>query len=293
MSYKSKPWLSLLAFSAPALLFYAIFLVYPTIGGFYYSLTDWNGLYKDYKFVGISNYIQALTSDPQFIHSLLYTLKYVVVIVILQNAIALCLALLIESRTKSKTLFRTLIFMPNMVSIYISTLMWAFIFSRVAPKLAEYTLLSFLDQGWVSTPNMAFLSTVIVTVWQGAGYLMIIYIAALQGVPKDLKEAATIDGASTFRRFYHIILPLVMPAITICVFLTLNSSFKIFEVVYALTGGGPGYSTEVIALNVYQEGFARDRQFGYATAKAMILFFMIIIITFVQVTVFKKKEVEA
>ncbi|MEK8126612.1 sugar ABC transporter permease [Paenibacillus filicis] len=293
MSYKTKPWITLLAFCAPALLFYSVFLVYPTLGGFYYSLTDWNGLFKDYTFIGLSNYIHAFTSDPQFIHSLFYTLKYVVVMVILQNAIGLGLALIIETLTKSKTIFRTLIFMPNMVSIYISTLMWAFIFSRVAPKLAEYTLLSFLNQGWLSTPGMAFLSTVIVTVWQGAGYLMIIYIAALQGVPKDLKEAAMIDGASTLQRFYHIILPLVMPAITICVFLTLNSSFKVFEVVYALTGGGPGYSTEVIALNVYQEGFSRDRQFGYATAKAMILFFMIIVITFVQVTFFKKKEVEA
>jgi raffinose/stachyose/melibiose transport system permease protein len=293
LQFKSKPWISLLAFCAPALLFYGIFLVYPTIGGFYYSLTDWNGLYKDYQFVGIRNYIEAFTSDPRFIHSLLFTLKYVVAIVILQNAIGLGLALLIESRLRFKTLFRTLIFMPNMMSIYISTLMWAFIFSRVAPKLAEYTALSFMNQGWLSTPNMAFFSTLTVAIWQGAGYLMIIYIAALQGVPKDLKEAATIDGASVFRQFYHIIIPLIMPAITICVFLTLNSSFKIFEIVYALTGGGPGYSTEVIALNVYREGFSGDRMFGYATAKAMILFFMIIVITLVQVTYFKKKEVEA
>ncbi|MBO7746729.1 sugar ABC transporter permease [Paenibacillus sp. MWE-103] len=288
-----RPWMSLLAFAAPALVFYAIFLLVPTIGGIYYSFTDWNGLYRHYNFVGFANYIESFTDDSRFIYSLFYTLKYVLAIVILQNVIGLSLALLVESRMRTKSLFRTLFFLPNMFSVYISTLMWTFIFSTVFPQLAEKTVLHILDQPWLGSSSMAFVSILLVSVWQGAGYLMVIYIAALQGVPRDLQEAATIDGATTFRKFLHITLPMIMPAITICVFLTLNGSFKIFEVVYALTGGGPGYSTEVIAFNIYQEGFARDLRYGYATAKAMILFLIILVITVTQVSVLKKREVEA
>lgn len=290
---KSKPWISLMAFVTPALIFYIVFSAIPTIGGFYYSFTNWNGLFQTYDMIGFRNFTEALTEDDRFLHSLVYTLKYVVAIVILQNAIGLGLAILVESLFRTKTLFRTIFFMPNMVSMYISTLMWVFIFSRVFPQLAELTSLKIIDQAWVSTPDMAFISILLVSIWNGAGYLMIIYIAALQSVPQDLKEAATIDGASEFRKFRSIVLPMIMPAITICVFLTLNGSFKIFEVVYALTGGGPGYSTEVIALNIYKEGFSRDLRLGYATAKAIILFLIILVITFIQVSFFKKREVEA
>ncbi|MFB9278071.1 carbohydrate ABC transporter permease [Cohnella cellulosilytica] len=290
---RNRPWLALLAFTAPALLFFIIFLAIPTLGGIYYSLTDWNGLYENHNFVGLSNYVEALTKDSRFIHSLFYTLQYVIVIVIAQNAIGIGLALLVESRMRTKFLFRTLFFMPNMISVYITTLMWAFIFAKVLPYIADHTILTFFNQGWIGDPKVSFFSILIVSIWQGSGYLMVIYIAALQGVPKDIQEAAMIDGASVLQKFIHIVLPMLMPAITICVFLTLNGSFKIFEVVYALTQGGPGYSTEVIALNIYQEGFARDMRFGFATAKAMILLTIILVITFIQVSIFKKKEVEA
>jgi raffinose/stachyose/melibiose transport system permease protein len=284
--------MSLLAFVAPAALFYCVYLAFPTFAGFFYSLTNWNGLFQTYRMVGFANYVEAFTQDPRFVHSLLYTLQYVGAIVVLQNAIGLALALLVEGLTRTKTVFRTLFFMPNIMSVYISTLMWTFIFSRVFPQLSHFAALRFLNQPWFGSPSVAFFSTLIVSTWQGAGYLMIIYIAALQGLPRELIEAATIDGASSLRRFRAIVLPLIMPAITVCVFLTLNNSFKIFDVVYALTRGGPGYSTEVIALNIYQEGFARDLRFGYATAKAVILFCIILVVTLVQVNVFKRREVE-
>ena len=289
---RSRRTLSLLAFVAPAAIFYIVFLALPTVGGFYYSFTDWNGLFQSYRMVGLSNYVEAFTQDARFVHSLLYTLQYVAAIVVLQNVFGLSLALLVESLRKTRTIFRTLFFMPNIMSVYISSLMWTFIFSRVLPQLSRQPFLHFLDQSWVGSPSVAFCSTLLVSLWQGAGYLMIIYIAAIQGLPQELLEAATIDGAAPLRRFRSIILPLIMPAVTICVFLTLNSSFKIFDVVYALTRGGPGYSTEVIALNVYQEGFARDLRFGYATAKAVILFIVILVITLTQVSVLKRREVE-
>jgi raffinose/stachyose/melibiose transport system permease protein len=132
-----------------------------------------------------------------------------------------------------------------------------------------------------------------VSLWQGIGYMMVIYMAALQGVPKQLKEAAMIDGANAYQRIIHVVLPMIMHAITICSFLTLNGAFKVFDVVYALTQGGPGTSTQVMALNIYEEAFSNNFRFGYANAKAMILFLVVLIITLIQVRILKRKEVEA
>jgi raffinose/stachyose/melibiose transport system permease protein len=139
---------------------------------------------------------------------------------------------------------------------------------------------------------MAFISILLVALWHGTGYLMMIYIAAIQSMPSELIEASVIDGAGAIQRFRHVIFPLLMPAVTVCLFLTLNGSFKIFDTVFSMTKGGPGYATEVIALNIYREGFANNMRFGYATAKSIILFFIILVITVFQVTATKRREVE-
>jgi raffinose/stachyose/melibiose transport system permease protein len=288
-----KKYVSLLMFTAPAFLLYAVFLLIPTLGGMFYSFTDWNGLNKSYHFVGFANFAEALGEDSDFVHSLWFTLKYVVFMVVLQNAIALLLAVLIETRTRSKGFFRTVFFMPNMISIIISSFMWTFVFTQVLPQIAEKTALAFLDQSWIGNPSVSFYSILIVSLWNGVGYMLIIYLAALQGVPQHLKEAAVIDGASPFQRFLHVTVPMITHAITICFFLTLNGAFKVFEVVYGLTGGGPGRSTQVITLNIYEEAFSNNFRYGYASAKSVILFVMILIITFIQISVMKKREVEA
>ena len=255
-------------------------------------MTDWNGLFRTYNYVGFSNFVEALTRDVRFHHSLSYTFRYVFTIVPLQNLIALGIALLVESRRRTKGLFRTMFFMPNIISMFIGALMWTFMFTRIFPWLVENTVLQIFDQPWLGDPNTVFFSILMVSFWHGTGYLMIIYIAALQGVPKDLVDAATIDGAGAFQRFRYVILPLLMPAVTVCLFLTLNGSFKIFDSIFALTRGGPGFSTEVIAINIYQEGFGANLRLGYATAKAIILFFIILIITIIQVSVTKRREIE-
>ncbi|MEK3889773.1 carbohydrate ABC transporter permease [Bacillus sp. FSL K6-3431] len=291
-SFKKK-YLSLLLFVSPAFLFYLLFLFIPTIGAGVYSFTDWNGLNPNYAFVGFSNYIEAFKEDIAFRHSFLFTLRYTVFVFIIQNVVALTLALLIESKTRSKGFFRTIFFMPNMLSLIISALMFSFIFTNVLPELSQKALLTVLDQPWIGDARVSFYSILIVSLWQGIGYMMVIYMAALQGVPKHLKEAAMIDGANVFQRLRHVILPMIMHAITICSFLTLNGAFKVFDVVYALTQGGPGTSTQVIALNIYEEAFSNNFRFGYANSKAMILFMVVLIITLIQVRVTKGKEVEA
>ncbi|MFP3121825.1 sugar ABC transporter permease [Ectobacillus funiculus] len=290
---KSKGTLSLILFVLPAFLFYCVFLLIPMIGAGMYSFTDWNGLSQTYKFVGFSNYIEAFRDDVDFRHSFFFTLKYTVFMFVFQNAAALLLALLIESRGKTKSLFRTIFFMPNMLSLIISALMWSFIFTNVLPELSKKALLAFLDQHWIGDAQVAFYSILIVSLWHGIGYMMVIYMAALQGVPQHLKEAAMIDGANSIQRLFHITIPMIMHAVTICAFLTLNGAFKVFDVVYALTAGGPGRDTQVMALNIYEEAFSNNFRYGYANAKAMILFLIVLVITLIQVRVLKKKEVES
>ncbi|MGM0876299.1 MAG: carbohydrate ABC transporter permease [Bacillota bacterium] len=285
--------LSLILFVLPAFIFYIIFLFIPTVGAGVYSFTDWNGLNPTYNFVGFSNYIEAFRDDAAFRHSFWFTLRYTIFLFVIQNVVALLLALLIESRMKSKGFFRTIFFMPNMISMIISSLMFSFIFTNVFPELSQMAIFSVLDQPWIGDANVSFYSILIVSLWQGVGYMMVIYMAALQGVPKQLKEASMIDGANMFQRLRHVVIPMIMHAITICSFLTLNHAFKVFDVVYALTQGGPGTSTQVMALNIYEEAFSNNFRFGYANSKAMILFLVVLIITLIQVSILKRKEVEA
>ncbi|MGO4498946.1 carbohydrate ABC transporter permease [Paenibacillus sp. 2RAB27] len=283
----------LLAFVFPAILFYSVFVLGPSFGGIWYSLTDWNGLNPTYNMVGLSNYIEALTDDPYFLDAIWFTLKYVIFMVVLSNFLAILLAVLIESQQRSKVWFRTIFFMPNMISLIIGGFMWMFIFTKVLPYIAEHTIFHFLDQSWIGDPRFSFYTLLILSLWSGVGYLMVIYIAALQGVPQQLKEAAAIDGANAMQTFRNVTLPMIYPALTIGLFVTLNGSFKVFDAVFALTGGGPGRATQVIALNIYEEAFSLSSRYGYASAKAMILFLIVFIVTLVQLWIMKRKEVEA
>lgn len=287
-----KQTIILLAFVFPALLFYSVFVLIPSAGGVWYSLTDWNGLNPKYAMVGFSNYIEAFTADPYFLDSIWFTLKYVVFMVILSNFFAILLAVLIESQKRSKVWFRTIFFMPNMISLIIGGFMWMFIFTKVLPYIAEHTIFHFLEQSWIGDPSFSFYALLILSLWSGVGYLMVIYIAALQGVPQQLKEAAAIDGANMIQTFRNVTLPMIYPAVTIGIFVTLHTSFKVFDAVFALTGGGPGRATQVIALNVFEEAFKQSSRYGYASAKAMILFLIVFVVTLIQLWIMKRREVE-
>lgn len=290
---KKRPNIVLLFYILPAFIFYFIIEIIPAAGSLFYSLTDWNGLTHQYQIIGISNYFEALTEDSNFVNSLLFTLKYALFIVVLQNLIALMLAAFIESRRKGRVFFRTVYFMPNMISMIIAGYMWMFIFTRVLPQIAEFLpALGFLDQSWIGDPNFSFPAILIVSLWGGVGYQMIIYIAAIQGVPQQLKEAAIIDGATNVQIFWRVTLPMIMPALTIGIFLALNSSIKVFDVIFVLTGGGPGWKTQPISLNIFEEAFKMNNRYGYACAKAVILFLIVCVITVIQLSVMKKKEVD-
>lgn len=284
---------SLLPFVTPALLFFIIFKLTALSMGFYYSFTDWNGLRLSYNFVGFGNFIEALTDDMHFKKSMGFTLKFVIVNVALSNIVAIALAVLIESRLRSKAWFRTFFFMPNLISYIIGAFIWSYIFVEVFRRLAEVSALRFLDQEWLGNPSVSFWSIIIVSVWNLAGYLMLVYLAALQGISKDLKDSAKVDGAGAWQMFKSITFPLIMHGVTICMFLSLSISFKTFELIYGLTEGGPGRATEVMAYNIYKEAFSYNFRYGYANAKAIILFVFVVCITLLQVWITKKREVES
>lgn len=291
MKTRAKQNLSLLLCVLPALLVYGVFKLFPAISGVYYAMTDWNGLSKTYTFVGLDNFAEVLT-DGYYWHAMLFTLKYVLVMVVVANVIALALAVSIESRRRAKGLFRTVFYMPNMISMVIGGYMWMFIFTRVLYFMADNWGMTFLDQSWIGDPNYAFFAIIIVAAWGAIGYLMIIYMAALQGVSPQLKEAAYLDGANAWQTFWRVTFPMIGHALTICIFWTLNSAFQVFDVIYTLTGGGPGRATQSVALNIYEEAFQGNVRFGYATAKSTVLFAIVLVITIVQLRLMKGREQE-
>lgn len=291
MKSAKKQNITLLIFCLPALSVYILFKLYPALSGIFYSLTNWNGLKKEYDYIGLSNFIE-IFSDQYFWQSMWFTFKYVIVIVIVSNVIALTLAVAIESRRKAKGLFRTIFYMPNMISMVIGGYMWMFIFTKVLYYMVDNWGVKFLDHSWIGDPKYSFIAIIIVAAWGAVGYLMIIYMAALQGVPSNLKEAASIDGATPWQNFWKIVFPLIRHAITICVFWALNAGFQVFDVIYTLTGGGPGRATQSVAINIYEEAFKGNRRFGYATAKSTILFVIVLIVTAIQLKITSRKEQE-
>ncbi|RXT03751.1 carbohydrate ABC transporter permease [Ammoniphilus sp. CFH 90114] len=291
MKYSKKSDLfQLLVFLAPAILFFALMKIIPFFMGMYYSFTDWNGISAVKTWVGFNNFIR-LFQDEDFSNSFIFTAKYTVVVVIINNLLAFLLAFLLTRKIRFRNPVRTVIFMPNVIGGILLGFIWLFIFTRGFPTVGKLTDLAFFNLPWLGTENTAFWGIIIVSVWQFVGYLMVIYVAGILSVPHELIEAADMDGATSLQKVWHIILPLIMPVITVCMFLTLSTSFKVFDVIYSLTKGGPFRSTEPVALNIYTEAFGRNNM-GLGSAKAFIFFVIVALLTLLQVWFTKRKEVE-
>lgn len=275
----------------PALLFFAVIVLVPFGMNLYYSFTEWNGVSGTVKFIGLDNFKRILFEDSDFGKSFWFTLRFSVAEVVLTNLVGFLLALLLMSPFKTKNALRTVFFMPNVIGGLLLGFIWQFIFVKGFASIGEWTNWGFFNLPWLGDAMTAFWGIVIVAVWQGAGYLMIIYIAALSNVPRDMIEAAYIDGASWWDVLRKVTLPLIMPAITVCLFLTISWAFKMFDLNLSLTKGGPYNSTESVALNIYQEAFRNDR-YGLGTAKSVIFFVAVALISLIQVSITKKKEVE-
>lgn len=286
-------WAQQIVFLGPCLLFFVIIVLVPFALGFYYAFTDWNGLDLDKAvWTGADNWRKIFMNDDKFWESLIFTLKFTVISVIFSNILALSLALILTQSLKTRKVLRTVFFMPNVIGGILLGYIWQFIFTKGFSTIGELTGLSFFQLPWLGTPSTGFWGLIIVFVWQTAGYMMVIYIAALAGTPKDLIEAAQIDGARPHQILRKIYIPLIMPAITICLFLTTSNAFKMFDLNLSLTKGGPGTSTQSLAYNIYAEALINNR-YGLGTAKALLFFLAVSAITIAQVWVTKRKEVSA
>jgi raffinose/stachyose/melibiose transport system permease protein len=287
---KKSNWLQALYFLGPAIVFFATMKIAPFILGMYYALTDWNGISDTKNFVGLKNFL-FLLDDDNFINSFNFTARYTVVIVVLTNLIAFSLAFLLTRKLKSRNIVRTVVFTPNVIGGILLGFIWQFIFVQGFPAIGKATGIGFFELPWLGTAATGFWGVIMVGVWQFAGYIMIIYIAGITSVPYELLEAAEIDGAGTLRKIMSVVIPLILPVVTVCVFLTLSTSFKVFDVIFSLTKGGPFQSTETVAMDIYYEAYTRNNM-GVGAAKAFVFFIAVALLSFIQVWFTNRKAVK-
>jgi raffinose/stachyose/melibiose transport system permease protein len=282
---------SRLLFTGPTLFTFITVMIVPFFYGIYLTFTNWDGIATSHELVGFQNYGSVL-KDADFWKSFGLTLKYVLFTVVLTNVIAFLLAYVLTKGLKGQSIFRAGFFLPNLVGGIVLGFIWQFIFNNVLVYLGQKAGIAIFSTSWLADPDKAFWTLVIVAVWQYAGYMMVIYVAGLMGVPNDILEAASIDGARTWTKLRKIVLPLMVPSFIVCIFLSLQRGFMVYDVNLALTKGGPFKSTEFVSMHVYEKAFL-SRDYGVGQAEALVLFLIVAVITLLQVYFSKKLEVEA
>jgi raffinose/stachyose/melibiose transport system permease protein len=269
-------------FTLPTLLAFAIAFFIPFLLGIYLSFTRFTTV-TNARWVGLSNYTRAFTEDKDFLNAVVFTGKFTLVAVVLINILAFSLALLLTRNIWGRNIFRTTFFMPNLIGGIVLGYIWLLIINGILVKFQVDITFS---------AKYGFWGLVVVTNWQMVGYMMVIYIAAIQAIPTDLVEAAQIDGANARQILFNITVPLVAPAFTICTFLTLSNSFKLFDQNLALTRGAPGKSTAMMALDIYNSFYGTTGYEGVGQAKAVVFFLLVGAIVLVQLRVSRKMEME-
>ena len=286
--YKVKQYIM---FAGISTVLFAAVVIIPFIYGLYLTFTSWDGISKDKQFVGFANYI-ATFKDIAYWQALGRTVIYSVISVVLVNVVAFFLAYLLTSGIKGQNFFRAGFFIPNQIGGIVLGYVWKFVFNRAFVSIGKAVSIGALSNSWLATPSGAMACLIIVSVWQYAGYMMLIYIAGLTGVSEDLKEAAKIDGCNESQTTRYIVLPLMRASFTICMFLTITRCFMIYDVNLSLTEGGPYGSTVMAAMYVYQKAFSA-KQYGVGQTEAIILFIFTAVIAVSQTIINKRKEVEA
>jgi raffinose/stachyose/melibiose transport system permease protein len=271
-------------FFVPGLILYSIFFLYPAVSALFYSFTDWDGFSAAFQFVGFDNYERAFTADSIFRKTIGNNLKFMVVVVVFQTIVSLAFAMIVLKNTKTTVFLRALYFFPTILSSVSVAFIWAFIYDPslgILNRLLEAIGLGFLAQNWLGNSDIAIYSLAITQIWFHAGQMLIVFVAGLQAIPQEMYEVAKIEGASKWQTFRKVTWPLLAPSATIVVAYTTIQSFKAFDLVFAMTGGGPNYSTEIIATYIFGVAF-QGYQFGYASAISVIFMAIIALITFLQ-----------
>ncbi|TDF91540.1 sugar ABC transporter permease [Arthrobacter terricola] len=280
------PWWFLL----PALAVFTLIVVIPSWRGAFYALTNWDGLSPQFDFVGFENFVRVF-KDSAAGASILNTMLYAVGVMVVQNFIGLLLALGVNSAIRSRNWLRVLFFAPAVVTPLVVANLWQYI---LAPEGALNTALravglDFLAQDWLGNAQLALPAIISVVVWQFAGYSMVIFLAGLQSIPEDVYEAASLDGAGSFKTFWNITRPLLAPSMTINLMLSLIGGLKLFDQVLIMTQGGPGSATESLSTIAYKDAF-QFQQFGYSTALTLVLTAFVAVASLIQFTLLRRGE---
>ena len=269
-------------FALPALICFALAFLIPFVWGFVLSFCEFQ-IITEPTFVGIDNYVRAFTVDNYFTQAFWFTLGFTIVTVISINILAFTLALVLTRNVPGTNAFRTIFFMPNLIGGIVLGWIWQVVLNGV---LANF------EQTLLSNSKFGFWGLVILMKWQNVGYMMVIYIAAIQNIPTDMLEAAAIDGANSWTTLFKIKIPTVMPSITICLFLTLTNGFKLYDQNLALTNGAPNHQTEMLALNIFNTFYSRTGFEGVGQAKAVMFTILVAAIALVQLATTRSREVE-
>ena len=299
MTSKTKRKLTEFLFLLPTLIAFLMVIIIPFIFGIYYSFTDWQGTGAATQTVGFANY-QAIFQEPGFLHSFLVTLLFTVLNIITVNVVAFVISLLVTSEIRGRNIYRAGFFVPNLIGGIVLGLVWQFIFSNILPSIGAALGWATLSKSLIANKDTVMITMVTVNTWQYAGYIMLIYVASIQGISKSVLEAAEVDGAKYWTLITRIQIPLMANAFTISLFLTLTNSFKMYDVNVALTNGGPVgifmskpvQASELLALNIYNTAFKYNNM-AQGQAKAVIFFVVLTIFSIIQVSYNKSKEVEA
>ncbi len=288
---QKKELIENICFSMPAIILASVMIYIPFAMSGYYSLTKWNGIAKEPEFIGLTNFKTIFVESAGFINSLLFTAKYTVVFVICSNVLAILLAVALTQRLKGSNLFRGMFFVPYIMIMTVVGFIWKFIFSQGFAQLYKLTEWKFLNLSWLGDMKLAFYSVAFVGIWQQLGFYIVLYIAGLQAVPRDVLEAATVDGAGSIKKFFKVTLPLLGPSITTCIFMSLTNALKVFDIILALTKGGPGTSTYSVTLQIYNEAFTSNN-YGLGSAESIVYFLFVLIVTRIVLKISAGREVD-
>lgn len=281
--------ITMFLFSVPSTVLYLLFFIYPVGAGIYYSLTNWNGLTNDFKFIGLKNYVNAIKST-RFQNAVLFNFKYTILLVICVVGLSLVMALILNSKIKAKGFFRGMFFFPAVVSMLTVGLIFNEVFFQVLPQIGSLLHIEWLSKSMLSNADTAIYAVLITNVWQGIAIPTVLLMAGLQNVPQELIESASLDGAAKWDIFRYITFPFLLPVLTVVMVLVIKDGLTIYDYIVALTNGGPGGATESTALLIYNHGF-KEVNFSYGIAEAVIVTVIICAISFIQIGVSNKKSV--
>ncbi len=278
----------------PALLLFGVFVLLPALGNFYFSFTDFNGnIHVPHRWVGLQNYMQALSSDFRNIgEAVQNTFIFSILVTLGQNALAVLLAVLVNIKLRGRNIYRSVLFIPSVLGVVVIGLIWTLMFDPFSGPVHALLQSMGFDSPLLGSPNAALYLVVFVMIWSYAGYSMIIYLAGLQNIPEELYEASRIDGSSDWQNFRHITLPLLQPAITLNVLLSIIGTLGAYDIIVVLTNGGPGMASTTLGLYIFKNLYLPGLSKGYLAALSILQFALILFVVVIVQYYLRRREVD-